>query len=118
MPTISNRKIILEFSGDISTQLAFDALENQNSPAVLEILTLALGDNTITLPTGGSTVKSAIIIPPIDNIETITLKGDVADVGFVLGKLDPFVLTFDAIPPVSFILTTSEVITGLRIVWA
>jgi hypothetical protein len=114
----SERITTIKFSGDIQYALEFSAADNVNSPASETIHTLALGANTITLPTGGSSVKSGTIIPPSDNEETLTLKGISGDTGIALHKTDPTVITFDSPAPADFVLTAGGIITGLRIIWS
>jgi hypothetical protein len=82
----------------------------------MTIHTLSAGDNTITVPTGGSTVKGACILPPAGNAQAITLKGVGGDTGVALSKLDPTSLSFET-APANFILNAGGTITGLRIVW-
>lgn len=116
-PVTGNRQEVVTFVGDIPASMTFPAASNATSPASVDIFTLAAGNNTITLPTGGSTPRAAIILPPVANAQTITLKGVAGDTGILLNKLDPTVVTFDAPPPANFVLTAGGIITGLRICW-
>ena len=117
MAVTSNRTSTVNLSGDLVASLSFDATENQSSPGVSELKTLAPGANTISLPTGGSTVVSATIVPPTGNTQTITLKGVTGDTGVALHKTDPTVIALDA-GVTNFVLTAGGTITGLRIIWA
>ncbi len=56
-------------------------------------LTLASGDNTISIPTDAA---GLIIIPPVANTQTLTLKGDAGDTGVTLGKTTPTYLSLPA----------------------
>ena len=116
-PITANRTETVTFIGDIPSSMVFAAAANATSPASVDIYSLAAGNNTITVPTGGSTPKAAVIIPPIANAQTITLKGIAGDTGILLNKLDPTCIAFDAPPPANFVLTCGGIITGLRIVW-
>lgn len=116
MATTSTRVVTITFTGDINATNAFNAASNGSTPASVTIHTLAMGDNTITVPTGGSTVKGACILPPAGNVQSITLKGAGGDTGVGLSKLDPTGIAFET-APASFILNAGGVITGLRIVW-
>lgn len=115
----SNRLSSVTFTGDINTTIAYNTSENDGSPGAISILTLAIGNNTIALPTGGSTPVSATIVPPEGNLATITLKGVNGDTGVRINPTDPTILTFDPDAlPASFVLTASAEIIGLTIVWA
>lgn len=118
MSITSNRLVSVKYTGDIIANLETRAVENTDSPGSQTIHTLAVGNNTITLPTGGSTVKGATIIPPEDNENTITLKGVNGDTGIALNKVDPTTVTFDDPAPANFVLTAGAEITGLRIIWS
>jgi len=117
MATTSTRTETIVFTGDVTSTLSIQAASNASSPGDIQILTLASGDNTITLPTGGSVVKAATIIPPVGNSQTLTLKGITGDTGLVLSLTEPMTLTFKATPATTFLLVAGGTITGLRIVW-
>lgn len=117
MSVTSTRVITITFAEDLSANLSFAAAENEDSPGDVDVLTLAAGANTITLPTGGTTVTGATIVPPSTNTATITLKGVTGDTGIILSKTDPTSITFDTTPPASFVLTAGAEIVGLRIIW-
>ncbi len=117
MSIASIYRIGIDFSGDYVANLTFPSASNSLSPGVINIYSLISGINTITLPTGGSTVTGAIIIPPAGNTQTITLKGNSADIGVALSKVNPTLVPFDTTPPVSIVLTTGGIITGLKIIW-
>ena len=117
MAATANRSEIITFTGDVTARITLVATENTASPADIQLLTLASGANTITLPTGGSTVKSATLVPPTSNSQTITLKGVTGDTGIALSKTQPTVVTFDTTPATTFVLTAGGTVTGLRIIW-
>ncbi len=116
MAVNATRVVTITFSGDISASNPFSAAANAVSPGSITIHTLAPGDNTITAPTGGSTVKGACILPPAGNAQAITLKGVGGDTGIAISKVDPTSLSFETVPA-TFILNAGGAITGLRIVW-
>ena len=116
MAVTATRVITITLTGDVVATNALNAASNALSPASITIHTLSAGDNTITVPTGGSTVKGATIIPPAGNVQTITLKGAAPDTGIALSKLDPTSIAFES-APASFILNAGGIVTGLRIHW-
>lgn len=118
MSVTSTRVTTITFAEDISANLSFSAAVNENSPGDIDTLTLAIGANTITLPTGGTTVRGATIIPPATNAATITLKGVTGDTGVALSMTDPTSISFnDDALPANFVLTVGAEIVGLRIIW-
>lgn len=111
------RTVTINFTGDVISDKIYSAAQNPLSPGSITVHELASGDNTVAIPViAGITVKGATIIPPAGNIVTMTLKGNVADVGIPLSLTDPTSLAFEAAPS-NIILTTGGVISGLRIVW-
>lgn len=73
------------------------------SAPLLQVDTTTLtqgGDTTITVPTGA---KLCVLVPPSDNVLTLTLKGNTGDTGVGIDPNEPTVLA-----PVdsSFIITT------------
>jgi hypothetical protein len=116
MATNATRTITIAYSGDVNGTETLPAAANAITPASVTIHTLAPGDNTITVPTGGSTVKGACIVPPAGNAQTITLKGVGADTGIPISKLDPTSIGFET-APANFVLNAGGAINGLRIFW-
>lgn len=118
MAVASTRIITISMSGDINVPtMTFPAATNSVAPGDIDVLSLVLGNNTVTLPTGGSTPKGATIIPPPGNAQTLTLKGVNGDTGIPLSKVDPTSISFETPPPASFVLTAGGAIDGLRVVW-
>ena len=117
MAVTANRTETITFTGGVTATLIHTAAENTASPGSIQLYTLASGDNTITLPTGGSTVKSATIIPPSGNTQALTLKGVTVDTGLVLSLTEPMTLTFKASPATTFLIVAGGTVTGLKIVW-
>jgi len=68
-----------------------------------EIRNLTSGNNTITVPTGGSSVATGcLIIPPSGNTNTVTLKGVNGDTGISLHRTNPTFVGLNAVS--SFVL--------------
>jgi len=116
MPT-SNRRIVIALTegANLSTQ-AHEAAANTDSPADNDLVTLTSGFNLLTPPTGGSTPTGVTIIPPVGNVESITLKGITGDTGVLLHPTDPSSFGLGS-PTGTFGLTVSDDIEGVRIVW-
>ena len=117
MAITSNRRIIVEFDDDVYARNRFDAAENTDSPGVANIVTLALGNNTITPPSGGTTPKALTIVPPVGNTETITLKGVNGDTGVVLHVTDPTSIALNSSTN-TLVLTASAEIIGVQLIWS
>ena len=117
MAVNATRTITIAFTGDISGSNAPSANPNASSPGSITIHTLAPGDNTITVPTGGSTVKGATLIPPSGNANAITLKGVGGDTGIAISKVDPTSIGFET-APANFVLNAASTIAGMRIIWS
>jgi hypothetical protein len=75
----ATRVTTITYSVDVVATEIINAASNTASPGSVTLHTLASGFNTITLPTGGSTVQCATIVPPAANAQTITLKGVTGD---------------------------------------
>lgn len=116
MATTSTRAVTLTVIGDVVSTNTLNAASNGSAPGSITIHSLSAGDNTITVPTGGSTVKGATIDPPDGNAQAITLKGAAPDTGIPISKVDPTSIAFET-APTSFILNAGGIINGLRIHW-
>jgi hypothetical protein len=117
MSTASARTQTITLTGDVTATLTSAALQNPASPGVSQITNLAIGSNTITAPTGGSTPVAVTIIPPAGNVQAITLKGIAGDTGILLHPTDPSTIALG--PTVaSFVLNAGGVVTGLRLIWS
>lgn len=117
MAITSNRIESIILTGDTISSKSYPSAANSASPGSEDVYSLLTGANTILVPTGGTTVKAATIIPPAGNLQTITLKGITGDTGVGLSKLDPTTIAFDT-APASFVLTVGGNVTGLRIIWS
>lgn len=117
MAAVSNRRITIQFTEDVVASNTYRAAENDDSPAQIDIVTLAIGANTITPPAGGSTPKACTIIPPAENVTDITLKGVTGDTGIVIHNTDPTSIALDS-PTATFVLTAAAEIAGVRLIWS
>lgn len=117
MATTSTRSVLIGYSSDVTGSHTVSAASNTASPGSIELRTLASGANTITLPTGGSTVTGCTIVPPSSNTTSITLKGVSGDTGFRIHNTDPTTVTFHT-TVTDFVLTTGGAITGVRLYWS
>lgn len=117
MAATSTRKSTITFSSDVVGTHVLSAASNTASPASIEIKTLASGANTITLPTGGSTVVACTIVPPSGNTDSITVKGVSGDTGIRIHNTDPTTIAVDS-SVTSFVLTAGAQITGVRLYWS
>lgn len=117
MSSIANRSEVISITGDITYSQTISAAPSIASPASIDIYSLAGGTNTIALPSGGSTPKAAILIPPAGNAVVITLKAIAGDTGLPISKTEPYVMTFDAPPPTNFVLNCVSAVVGFKIIW-
>lgn len=88
-------------------------IQNTTPPDYAVQSVLANGDNTVLVP---ATAYGCVIIFDPTSTTVKTLKGVGGDTGIVLAKTKWNVLTFDTVPPVSFIINSSAVDTGKKTV--
>jgi len=117
MAAASTRVITINFTGDISGTETPQAASNAAAPAQIQVVTLSAGDNTFTLPTGGTTPVAVTIMKPAGNTQLIKLKGAGGDTGTFLHKTDPDSISLDATAG-SLILNAAGTVTGLRLIWS
>jgi hypothetical protein len=113
----STRKTTIVYSGDVDGTQELVAADNADSPAMVELKTLALGANTITVPTSGTTPTAVTIVPPSDNTTSITLKGVTGDTGVRIHNTDPTTIALHS-GVASFVLTAAAEVTGVRLYWS
>ncbi len=114
MAVTSNLKYDLNLTGDVESQDIFSFVQNAVSPGQFQVIDLASGLNTITVPTGGSSVAVAcIIFPPSSNTDSITLKGVTGDTGVLLHPTNPACISLGA-GVANFVLTAGAAIAGVR----
>ena len=117
MAVAAARTETITYSGDVVGTEVISAASNAASPGSIEIKTLDSGLNTITVPTGGSTVVACTIVPPAANSTSITLKGVTGDTGVRIHNTDPTTIAIHS-SVTSFVLTTGASITGARLYWS
>lgn len=117
MSTSSTRSQSVVFTGDAAGTQVNAAATNAASPGSMDIVTLASGANTITVPTGGSTPVACTIQPPAGNTASITLKGVTGDTGIRIHNTDFTVISLYS-SVTSFCLTAGSAITGVRLIWS
>jgi len=117
MAVTATRSITVVYSGDVVGTQTHDAADNAVSPGQMDLVTLASGANTITVPTGGSTPTAVTIIPPASNAVVLTLKGVAGDTGIALHLTDP---TSIALPTsvTTFVINAASTCTGVRFIWS
>lgn len=82
--------------------------------AVTELSSVS-GDNTITVPSGG-TYRGALIVPPVGNTAVIKIKGAAGDTGVSIHPTDPYYHSMAA-GVTSFILNVNAASVALEIKW-
>ncbi len=117
MATTAERKITITYSGDVGGTQEIEAADNDVSPGQIQIVTLASGANTITVPTGGTTPTCCTIMKPSDNTTSITFKGVTGDTGVRLHDTDPDSISINS-SVTTFVLTAGAQIVGVRLVWS
>ena len=116
MAVNSTRATSISFTGDVTASQTVNAAANTNASGANELKTLASGDNTITVPTGGSAPTSVTVIPPSGNTNLMKIKGAGGDTGVSIHKTDPTSLALDS-TVVSFIINAAAQIIGVRFIW-
>ena len=118
MAVTSNATYTVTLTGDITLQDNFAHAQNANSPGQVEVIDLASGFNSITVPQVASTgvATGCLIIPPSANTTNITLKGVTGDTGIQLHDSNP---TFLAIDPTQATigLTAASAISAVRFIF-
>jgi hypothetical protein len=117
MSATAKRSTTITYSGDVGGTQELDAADNTDSPAQVQIVTLAIGANTITVPGGGTTPTCCTIVKPSDNTTSITLKGVTGDTGIRLHDTDPDSISIDD-SVTTFVLTAAAEIIGVRLYWS
>jgi len=118
MSTACTRVTTLTYTGDLTATQPVPALENPASPGVIELKNLAVGANTIAVPSGnGATAVGVTIVPPPGNVNTILLKALTGDTGIALHPTDPTTLAL-APSVTSFVLTVATAVNGVRFFWS
>lgn len=118
MAVTATRSITVVYSGDVVGTQTHDAADNTVSPGTQEVRTLASGANTITVPTSGTAVPTAVtLVLPLANAVQVTLKGVSGDTGILLNLLGPSSIAL-APGQASFVLNAASILTGVRLIWS
>jgi len=108
----------IKFTGDQESELVYDTGELTDSPCYQQIVTLASGNNTISVPdVEDFTVHGLAIVPPTANEVEPVLKGVNGDTGVSLSSTQVSVVQLGATPPASIVLNVSEEVAGFRLIW-
>lgn len=111
-------KNYINLTGDLENELVFSSGDLVDSLYMQELATLAIGANTVTLPSATDfTLHGLAIVPPSANANEITLKGVSGDTGITLSATQVSVVQFGATPPASIVLTVAAEIVGVRLIW-
>ena len=116
MSVNSVRTISVQNTGDVAGVQTVQS-SNASAPGVIQLTSLASGDNTITVPTGGSTPQAATVVFPSNNAVLVKLKGAGGDTGVKLHATAPTSIALDA-TQTTFILNAASAVTGVRIIWS
>lgn len=116
MSVTSNRSIDVIFEVDHESSDTYEADENTDSPGQVQVVTLSSGNNTVTVPSGGTTPKAVTIVKPSGNTTSITFKGVAGDTGVRLHDTDPDSISLDSSVS-SFVLTAGASLEGVRLIW-
>lgn len=114
MATQAARQAVITYTGDVEGVQTIDAATNTASPGAIDLVTLASGFNSISVP--GGTPVSVTILPPTGNTTSITLKGVTGDTGIRIHNTDPTTIAIDS-SVTAIGLTAGAQITGVRLFW-
>ena len=112
MSVTSQRSIILGNSGDVEYSQTFSAADSSAGSGQNQLVSLASGNNTITVPDDAVAVT---IIPASDNEETLKIKGVNGDTGIQIHPTDPTSLGLDDVT--SFVINASGTAT-VRLIYS
>ena len=115
MPTTSSRTTVITNTGDFLGTQYISAASNTDASGEQRLITLANGNNTITLPTN-VVVRSITVIPPSGNTTAITLRGVAGDTGIRVHNTDPFTISFDT-SVTTFVINVAAEVVDVRIVY-
>lgn len=116
MSATGTRKITISYSGDVVLPAEeFPAVNNTASPAQVQLISLAMGDNAVAVPTGGSTPTACTIVKPSGNALLIKLKSVNGDAGVPLHHTDPDSISIDS-TCAGFVLNAAGAV-NVRLLW-
>lgn len=117
MTVVANRRVSVTFENDLESSTTYSATENSDAPGQVQIVTLANGNNTITVPTGGTVATACTIVKPTGNTTAITLKGVNGDTGIRLHDTDPDSISIDD-GVTTFVINVAAELAGVRLIWS
>jgi len=113
MAVTSNLSMSVKLSGDVVLDDVYSITANAVSPGQEQVIDLSSGFNSITIPTGGSSVPVGVLIrPPSSNTNTLVLKGVTGDTGVGLHATNPTFITL--VSGAAFGITAGAAIAGVR----
>ena len=117
MPVTAIRRTSIAYTVDVVGTHIITAATNTASPGMIEIRTLAVGNTTISVPTGGSTPVACTIVPSSGNTSAITIRGVAGDTGIRIHNTDPTTIALDS-SVTSFVINVATAdVTGARLYW-
>jgi hypothetical protein len=119
MAITSSRTVQIQVSGDVTGNMNLSALDNPTSMGEINLYAIVgPGSTVIAAPGGviGVNITGLTIIPPAGNTSVMTLKGVAGDTGIPLHVTDPTSIAVDS-SFVSFVLSSTLQVNGVRIAW-
>lgn len=115
----STTQLVVSFALSTSGDALNVQLFNANSPCAVQSINLVMGANTInaTVCPALASAGAMIIMPPLNNGQTLTLKGITGDTGIPLSTVSPTLIGLPTSPPSSFVITAGGAITNLQLVF-
>ena len=112
MSITSGRSVTITFAGDIEFTQSFPATDVSTGSGQNQLVELAMGNNTITVPDDAVAVT---ILFPVDNATQVTLKGVNGDTGIALHLTDPTSIGLQEVT--SFVLSAAVAVT-VRLIYS
>lgn len=112
MGVTSNRSVEISFAGVVEYDQTFNAATVSTGSGQIQQITLASGNNTITVPTSAI---AATIVPPAGNTVALTLKGVNGDTGIALNVTDPTSIGLNG-SVTTFVINAGSTVT-IRIIY-
>lgn len=114
MAVSATRVTAVRFSGDVTLDQSLAAASNASSPGMVQLVNLASGFNSISVPSGAT---AATLVPPSGNTQSLVLKGITGDTGLRIHNTDPTSLSLNS-ATTTIGITAGGTVTGLRIFWS
>lgn len=114
MSITSQRSVIVQWTGDIEYAQQFDAASVSTGSGQNQLVNLASGNNSITIPANAVAVT---IIPPAANTTAIAAKAINADSnGLLLHLTDPTTIGLGS--GATLVLNAAASLSGVRLIWS